>query len=125
MTRLATSSPPTCARAVPLTIVRGTSAVRALEASAIERSNAPMRWKRLRTRSAKPGRSQNVSVRKARPRSLHVVVIAGASGRCAHPQLQLGDQTLVRVGEVEARHLDDAADAVTQGVRVQAEPARG
>src|SRR4051794_4379923 len=65
------SSSHTFARSVPTESTSGMLAVSPLEASAIARSKPAIFWKRLITRSTKAGRSQNVSVRKTRPRSAH------------------------------------------------------
>src|SRR3954451_22459957 len=51
----------------PASTASGISPVSALDASAIERSNPAMRWKRLIVRRMNAGRSQNVNVLNTRP----------------------------------------------------------
>ncbi|MGW7383912.1 hypothetical protein [Streptomyces sp. NPDC054794] len=57
-----------------MTIASGINAVSALEARAIERSKPTIFWNRLTTRSAKSGRSQNVSVLMTRSRWIPAVL---------------------------------------------------
>src|SRR3954465_9107518 len=84
------STSETASASVPVMITSGIRAVRALEASAIARSKPAIFWKRLITRSTNAGRSQNVSVRKTRPRSAHARESLGAvPGRAILPALNL------------------------------------
>src|SRR3954463_14164437 len=84
------SSSQTLARIVPIESTSGMLAVSPLEASAIARSKPAIFWKRLITRSTNAGRSQNVSVRKTRPRSAHARESLGAvPGRAILPALNL------------------------------------
>src|SRR5829696_5742481 len=86
MMRSAVPLPPSTDAIELVAIASGIVAVSAPEASAIARSNPAILWKRLTTRSTNSGRSQNVSVRRTRPRSecgscSAVVMWALGSGR--------------------------------------------
>src|SRR6201989_515955 len=74
MMRCAASLPPIVGRIAPAMIVSGMRAVSALDASATARSKPATRWKRLRARRTNAGRSQNVSVRRTRSRSIRGLV---------------------------------------------------
>src|SRR3954451_6692143 len=79
MMRSAVALPPSFDATALATIASGITAVSALEARAIERSNPASFWKRLRTRRTNSGRSQNVSVRVTRSRR----VAAGSGDRAS------------------------------------------
>ena len=85
MRRCAASLPPMSGRIAPAMIVSGMRAVSALDASATARSKPATRWKRLIARSTNAGRSQNVSVRSTRSRSIRglVSITGGRSSSAA------------------------------------------
>src|SRR6478735_6115769 len=85
MRRCAASLPPMSGRIAPAMIVSGMRAVSALDASATARSKPATRWKRLIARRTNAGRSQNVSVRSTRSRSIRglVSITGGRSSSAA------------------------------------------
>ena len=113
MMRSAVSLPPRSEASVLAAIVSGMKAVSAPEASAIARSNPASFWNRLTTRSTKSGRSQNVSVRRTRPRSSHgcgSAMLIRASGHQCVLVLAEDDEP---VDDVDAQ--DEARPATTMG----------
>src|SRR4051812_40336698 len=90
MMRSAVSLPPSSEVKELPTIVSGIMAVSAEEARAIARSKPATFWNRLTTRSTNSGRSQNVSVRRTRPRSSQGCGSVMAVRRPERPQVAGG-----------------------------------